>query len=94
VHPVFVDEVKVVPAYRADAVTNFACTAFNEAATVIDARNALELGTLALQTPPDVSISGGMIDGTAIGTLNTRTAPLTSGMVTRYVTGNAHFLSE
>lgn len=83
VAPQFTDKVTTVPADWANAVSELTYTVFNEATTVVDARNALGLGTLALQNFSNVGITGGSIDGTSIGGLNPMTARFTSVTVTQ-----------
>lgn len=83
VGPKFTDKVTTVPADWANSVTDLVYTVFNQAATVVDARNALGLGTLALENSNNVSITGGVIDGVSIGPLNPMTARFTSATVTQ-----------
>lgn len=65
--PLFVDTVTRVPAYWANAVSDLIYDVFGAASTKDAARNALGLGTMAIQSASAVQIAGGSIDNTAIG---------------------------
>lgn len=63
----FTDNVTHVPADWANAVDAIAFDVFNGAETPEDARTAMGLGDMATQPSDEVSLTGGEIDGVAIG---------------------------
>lgn len=67
VKPIFIDRVTTVPAVWANTVSTLVYDIFGKSTTAEQAREALGIGTLALQEADAVNILGGDVNGVDIG---------------------------
>ena len=89
----FVHKVTEVPAQWANDVNRLTYDIFGGAHTVVDARTRLGLTSLALQPPSSVALTGGSIEGVAIGLTNPHLGKFSNLELTQATNSSSHPLS-